>query len=149
VIISCPNCGARYRLAVTTVAENTRMRCAKCDHRWLIEPDDELPSLTPEPPPAPPPPAPTAVANASQPVSDRADPELPPDDAADTPPRSTLLRNLAAIAIGGALAIAAGTLWVARIDPAQLPVLGDQIAALAPSAPPLKLAFAARTTPLP
>ena len=150
MIISCPNCGARYRLAVTVLAENTRMRCATCVHRWIAEAEDvqavfvppapaEVPPEPPPPPPAPPPPAP--------PPAPEVPLELPPE--LEEPARSTLLRTLAAVVIGGALAVAAGAIWVARIDPQTIPMLGDDIAAMVPGPLPLKLAFTARTTPLP
>jgi predicted Zn finger-like uncharacterized protein len=148
VIISCPNCSARYRLAATSLSGNTRMRCAACSHRWLIEAEDDLPLLVPEPPadsPADPPAMAATQADEAAPVPDTPVAEPP----AASPPASTLARNLAAIAFGTALALAAGALWVARIDPAQLPVLGDQLAAIAPRPLPTEIAFTARTTALP
>jgi hypothetical protein len=42
--------------------------------------------------------------------------------------------------------IAAATLWVARIDPANLPLVGDQLAAMAPQPLPLAVSFTAKTT---
>ncbi len=138
VIISCPNCSARYRLAATVIPDNTRMRCAACDHRWTLDADDELvatvvasPLVAPQPPPEP---------VEAPPALDAADD--------DVPPPSPVLRTIAAIVIGGALMVAAGALWVARIDPNQLPVVGDEIAALAPRPLPLKISFTARTTAL-
>lgn len=127
------------------------MRCAACDHRWLIEAEDDLPELVPEPaPPAEPPAAPAPAAYLPPPAAEPPS-YLPADDhdAEPSPLASTLWRNLAAVAVGAALAIAAGALWVARIDPAELPVLGDRIAAIAPRALPTEIAFTARTTALP
>ncbi len=52
VIVTCPNCGARYRLTEAVVARGARLRCAECDHRWVPPP----PEITPDeaPPEAPP-----------------------------------------------------------------------------------------------
>jgi len=143
MIISCPNCGARYRLAASAVAAPTRMRCAACDHRWVADV-----SVTPDA--APP------IAQAVLLAVSLADASPLNTPQADVPVSdhyefrgSTLLRSLAALVIGGALAIAAIGLWVARIDPADLPVLGDQIAALAPRPLPLKVSFKAHVSQLP
>jgi predicted Zn finger-like uncharacterized protein len=146
VIISCPNCSARYRLAATVIADNTRMRCAACDHRWTLEADDEV---LPEPSAAPAAPAPEPASIAGSPVAETPKITESAEDDVDAPERSPLLRTLAAIVIGGALMIAAAGLWVARIDPENLPVLGDQLAALAPQPLPLAVTFAAKTTILP
>nr|WP_310524677.1 zinc-ribbon domain-containing protein [Polymorphobacter sp.] len=35
MIVTCPNCGARYRLSDEVVARGARLRCAACDHRWV------------------------------------------------------------------------------------------------------------------
>lgn len=146
VIISCPNCSARYRLAATVIADNTRMRCAACDHRWTVEADDEV---LPEPSPPSPPPAPEPPAVVETPVPDApAETESTADDA-DMPIASPILRTVAAVVIGGALMIAAAGLWVARIDPAQMPVIGDDLAALAPRPLPLAVTFDAKTIVLP
>jgi hypothetical protein len=121
------------------IPDNTRMRCAACDHRWTLEADDELATtvvspavIAPRPPPEPVETAPPA-------------PDVEDDDA---PPPSPVLRTIIAIVIGGALMVAAGALWVVRIDPNQLPLVGDEIAALAPRPLPLKISFTARTTAL-
>ncbi len=48
VIVTCPNCGARYRLgeaAAAAVMAGKRMKCAECSHRWQ-------PDAGPPPPPA-------------------------------------------------------------------------------------------------
>jgi hypothetical protein len=58
-------------------------------------------------------------------------------------------RNLVAAALSTALALAAAALWITRIDPAELPVLGDSIAGLAPPPLPASIAFTATTTQLP
>ena len=145
VIISCPNCSARYRIAATAIPDTGRMRCAACGHRWTLEPDDDLPGATPALPQVPPPapePAPVIVAPAP------AEAVIAEEEDAE-PASSPLLRNIVAIVIGGALAVGAAGLWVARIDPERLPVLGHSLAALAPQPLPLEVAFTARTSTLP
>ena len=77
------------------------------------------------------------------------DPRFDSDIAPDAPPRSSLLRTLAAVAIGGALAIAAAGVWLQRVDPVELPLVGGRLAALSAPALPLRLAFTARTSVLP
>lgn len=146
VIISCPNCSARYRLAATVIADNTRMRCAACDHRWTVEADD---AVLPEPsaPAAAPEPEPAAIVET--PVAEAPGLAESGLDDGDAPEHSPLLRTLAAVVVGGALMIAAAGLWVARIDPAKLPVVGNKLAALAPQPLPLAVTFTARTTILP
>lgn len=104
------------------------MRCAACEHRWLRE---AVPApLVPEPLTTP---VPIAAA--------KAEPE--------SPPPSHLLRTFVAIVVSAALAIGAGAVWVARIEPQSLPVIGGDLAALAPAALPLQLRFTAHTAPLP
>jgi predicted Zn finger-like uncharacterized protein len=159
VIISCPNCSARYRIAATAIPATGRMRCAACGHRWILDTDDDIPLEAAAPPEMPPLPEPT--------LPEPTPPELPPpeptpaievpgppepliDAVEDTEPASsTLLRSLVAIIVGGALAVGAAGLWVARIEPERLPVLGSRIAALAPQPLPLEVAFTARTSALP
>ena len=104
------------------------MRCAACDHRWVVgaaavAPVEPEPDIVPEP-----------VAEA---VADEV-----------TPRETTVMRTIVALVLGAALAIAATALWVARIDPAALPVVGDELAALSPAALPLKVTVRARTTVL-
>jgi hypothetical protein len=70
-----------------------------------------------------------------------------PED--DAEPASPWLRSLVAIVIGGALAVGAAGLWVARIDPERLPLLGGRLAALAPQPLPLEVSFTVRTSALP
>lgn len=35
MIVTCPNCQARYKLSDAVLARGTRLRCAACDHRWV------------------------------------------------------------------------------------------------------------------
>jgi predicted Zn finger-like uncharacterized protein len=146
VIISCPNCSARYRLAATVIPDNARMRCAACDHHWTVEAEDEVLPVPSPPVAAPESEPPAIVEKVAAEAPDHAESALD-DDAA--PEHSPLLRTIAAVVVGGALMIAAAGLWVARIDPAQLPVIGDQLAALAPRPLPLAVTFTAKITVLP
>lgn len=144
MIIPCPNCSARYRIAATAIPDTGRMRCAGCGHRWTLEPDDDVPVAAPAPPELPPPPAPAPVTAPPQPPEAViAEPEN------DGDPPSPWLRSLVAIVVGGALAVGAVGLWVARIDPERVPVLGGRLAALAPQPLPLDVVFTARTSVLP
>ena len=126
--ITCPNCGARYRLADAAVTENTRMRCAACNHRWVVGAAVDAP-VEPEPEIVP------------EPVA-----EAVADDVA--PRETTVMRTIVALVLGAALAIAATALWLARIDPAAFPVVGDDLVALSPVALPLTVTVRARTTML-
>jgi predicted Zn finger-like uncharacterized protein len=47
VIVSCPNCAARYKLSEAVLARGARLKCAACDHRWV----PEAPVAVPAPPP--------------------------------------------------------------------------------------------------
>jgi predicted Zn finger-like uncharacterized protein len=145
VIISCPNCSARYRIAATAIPETGRMRCAACGHRWTIDSDDDLPVEAPPPPEVPPPPPePAPVIEAPAPPE-----AVIAEPLDDVDPPSPWLRSLIAVVVGGALAVGAAGLWVARIDPERLPVLGNRLAALSPQPLPLKVEFTARTSVLP
>jgi predicted Zn finger-like uncharacterized protein len=147
MIIACPNCGARYRLAATALTQPSRMRCAACGHRWMVDAGDEIPVVVaPQPVAEPAAGAPSATIDEAT-TDEATTDETPPDEAPSA--GSGIARTLVAITLGGALAIAAGALWVARIDPADLPVLGEQISALAPRPLPLQLRFRAHTTQLP
>jgi predicted Zn finger-like uncharacterized protein len=56
VIVTCPQCAARYRLSDAVLARRGRLRCAACEHRWVPEAADvpREPAVAPveaEPPP--------------------------------------------------------------------------------------------------
>jgi predicted Zn finger-like uncharacterized protein len=46
VIVSCPNCDARYKLPDAVLARGGRLKCAACAHRWV----PVLPAPAPRPP---------------------------------------------------------------------------------------------------
>jgi predicted Zn finger-like uncharacterized protein len=168
VIVSCPNCDARYKLSDAVVARGARLKCAACDHRWV-------PSA-PAPPPLPPPPAraPTtgagetaASGTSHEPIDARwgdavapsaaaMAPDLPPapadagDDAAqpDGAHEPALLRTIVAVVAGLALSIIAAGLWVGRIDLSNTPYVGTALARLS-SPEPLAYSVTGTTTVLP
>jgi predicted Zn finger-like uncharacterized protein len=172
VIVTCPNCAARYRLSDEVLAKKARLRCAACDHRWI-------PGATPEP--APPPPKPRGpVTEADEEAAflavqeqirarwhDATTPVVPAaappetdessifDDFNDTPeddpePRqsSKLLRTIVAAIAGTALAIAAAGLWIGRADLSALPFVGSALEGLAPASP-VTITITGTTTKLP
>ncbi len=143
MIVTCPNCGARYRLQAAP-APGARMRCAECDHRWIAE-DDAEPVTAAAPDRAPP--AETPPASAAPPAEPASPPpavEPRPDyAAADTPeappepPRPRPLATLAAVIVGAGLLLVAAGLWLGDRAPgmlAQLPGIGEAFAR-APAAP--------------
>jgi hypothetical protein len=125
------------------------MRCAACGHRWTLDYDDDLVLEVPAPPEAPaPPPVSTPPPPPETPPEANTTIESPvPEDARDS--GAPWLRTLVAVVVGGALAVGAAGLWVARIDPERLPVLGDDLARLAPQPLPLEITFTARVSALP
>lgn len=178
MIVSCPNCDARYKLPDAVLARGGRLKCAACAHRWVpvlpaprppvTEADEEAAfaavqeqisarwadAAAPVAAPMVLPsdaggPGETARAQAvAAPVADDDDAPEIPDDPADAAPRPALLRTLVAGLAGLALSIAAAGLWVGRIDVAAVPWLGPVLARLAPPAP-LEISVNATTTSLP
>ncbi|MBC7520860.1 MAG: zinc-ribbon domain-containing protein [Sandarakinorhabdus sp.] len=58
VIVTCPQCAARYRLSDEVLARRGRLRCAACQHRWVPEaayspPEPVDAAVEAEPPPQP------------------------------------------------------------------------------------------------
>ena len=162
VIVTCPNCGARYRLSEAVVARRARLKCAACAHRWV--PDEaveaaEASETDPSParqapaaptPPDKPPAAPPEAGLDPAPVPDEPAPVT--DDTAandDDAPRSHPVRNAIAVVLALALAAAAAGLWVGRVDPRQVPVIGEQLARLVPTGQPLQVTVAGTVTELP
>lgn len=60
MIIICPNCSKRYKIADESLGGGRKVRCANCQHRWYAEPpkdddsDAEQPAAPSETPPAAP-----------------------------------------------------------------------------------------------
>ena len=155
--VTCPNCGARYRLK-HVAAPGKRMRCAECDYRWA--PVAEMPGehqafgsasgIVPS----------EGVSAAAAPAADGlwadAAPAPPSTDetvttADDEPePRPRLLRTLAAIVLGLALFVVAAGLWIGdRAAPllGSLPIVGDMVTR--PAVSPLTVVLRGTTTRLP
>ena len=102
MIVTCPECTARYRLADDAVPpEGRAMRCAACKHRWYaMAPLDEAP---------PPTPTPEQAARAPDP-----EPDAAPDD------RHATRKTVAAMVVAAALTTGAALLWVPDLPPLNL-----------------------------
>ncbi len=104
MILICPNCGKRYRLAPGSLGVAGRMvRCHGCGHVWRAMPEATLPpgALPPEAPPTP--------ETAS--IEDARPPPVPPQP--PPPPRSRL-PGLVAWLIVVLLVTVIGGLWLGR-----------------------------------
>lgn len=164
MIVTCPNCGASYRIAEALVAGGARMRCAACDHRWAVAV-------------APPPRVTEADEDAAfaevqaavqarrsdgawpvgAPVVDSGagetaagEPEAGTGVTAEVaataaPPR--ILRTVIAMITGVALAIVAAGLWIGRADLAALPIVGPALGRF-DTASPLRVSAAGVVTEL-
>ena len=154
MIVTCPNCAARYRLPDEVLAKKGRLRCAACDHRWVPEME-----VAPEPPKrgavteadeeaaflavqeqirarwhdeASPTPVPPPKSTEASIFDEPADDETKPQTESDSP---RVLRTIVALIAGIALSIAAAGLWIGREDLAVLPVIGQALQNLAPASP--------------
>ena len=166
MIVSCPECGAKYRLADDAIpAEGRAMRCASCKHRWFeLGPEPEAVVappfvLTPEPVEDTSSRADaifgqdSTATPAAPRIDDRPPEAMPVVDADDDPPRGhPVLKTLFALLLGAGFSAAAAAMWV----PAdQLPVLDlSRVPWLAavidpPKAPPSPLRLSFRTDPQP
>lgn len=99
MILICPNCAKRYRLAPGSLGAAGRMvRCQGCGHVWRAMPEATLPpgALPPEPPP----------------TEDALPPVMPPR--APAPPPPSRLAGLAAWSVVVLLLAIIGGLWVGR-----------------------------------
>ena len=91
MIVSCPNCDARYKLPDAMLARGARLKCAACEHRWV----PDVPVAAPAPlMPSPRPPMTEADEEAAfvavqEQISARwadAATKVPPVTAAEVPP---------------------------------------------------------------
>ncbi len=156
MIITCPNCAARYRIDVAVVERRSRLKCAACGHRWVpAEPVDEDEAVAAVQASV------RAAAQPAEPAAAVAD-EPAPDDVATLPPRQRgLWKWLVAVPLGAALSIAAAGLWAPRLAPAAGlvsiehvpcvgPALANALAGVLPApAPPLAVTMVAQVSPLP
>ena len=166
MIVSCPECGARYRLADDAIpAEGRAMRCASCKHRWF--------ELGPEPEPdiAPPPAAeiPTRRADVpSEPAVDVPEQDETPatlgdapatsvdaDDAEDEAPARghPVLKSVLAVVLGLGFSAAAAAMWVPAdalptLDLGEVPWLADLADPPRTPPSPLTLEFSADPQPV-
>ena len=169
VIVTCPNCAARYRLSDEVLAKKARLRCAACDHRFTPEAPAEPPAQKPRGPvteadeeaaflavqeqirarwhDAATPVQPIAAAPPETENSIFDEPDESPETAADQSAAPKLLRSIIAAIAGVALAIAAAGLWVGRQDLSGLPVIGRALEGLPPPSP-VKITVTGTTTPL-
>lgn len=159
MIVTCPNCGARYRLSPEVVARRARLKCAACDHRWVPEVAAETAEIMPatlppevaqpecdapqRPIPLPSPPEPVEATEAAGQPDTAVTADTDSDDPEDEEPRSRPVRTLVAVILGLALAVTAAGLWIGRIDApgnlGRIPVVGETLASLAPTGPALKI----------
>jgi predicted Zn finger-like uncharacterized protein len=133
MILTCPACAARYRLADDAIPPEGRIvRCASCQHSWHEKP-------------APPAPAPAPAAITPQVTkigpgfTTRPDPE-PEVEIDDEPVRTSWLWTVAAVLTGVVLMILAAAVWapdISRYGGGDLPVVGKLIAT--PEPPPTQL----------
>ena len=178
MIVSCPNCAARYKLPDAVLARGGRLKCAACAHRWVpaipaapalqpavTEADEEAafaavqeqisarwadPAIAPRDPALAAPFAAREDAAPDREADDRSadDTDDADDEETDDTPRPAMLRSLVAVLAGLALSIAAAGGWVGNVDVASVPWLGSTLARLAPPAP-LDISVTATTTKLP
>lgn len=99
MILICPNCAKRYRLAPGSLGAAGRMvRCQGCGHVWRAMPEATLPPGALPPEPAPP--------------EEALPPPVPPR--APAPPPPSRLGGLAAWSVVVLLLAVIGALWVGR-----------------------------------
>jgi predicted Zn finger-like uncharacterized protein len=130
MILTCPECGARYRLADNAIPPAGRaVRCASCQHSWF-----EAAPAPPELPAAPSePPAPVIAPTVTAPIPRPAPPPEPVPEAAE-PRSSHWLWTLAAIVAGLVLTVLAASVWRTDLEAlgVPLPMTGKAVATPSP-----------------
>ncbi len=110
--VLCPACDVQYDVPDRLIGAGRRLRCARCDHDWMVRPPVSL-----EPPEAASPelvPAPEAAPEVG---SVAAEPAAPPRPArASRAPVGGLRLWLAWVASVGAVALALAGLWLFRAE---------------------------------
>ena len=171
MIVSCPECGARYRLADTAIpADGRAMRCASCKHRWFelgpepVEiiklrdiadrpPQSEAPIFPPDPSPE----APTlgfdAPAGEAQAASRNID-YLTDDERDEPQPGHPVLKTVLALILGLGFSAAAAAMWVpdlptVSVDLSRLPWLERIVAPPAVRRNPVTVRFSVDPQPVP
>ena len=127
MIVSCPECHARYRLADDAIpAEGRAMRCASCNHRWFAAgPDAPIEQPLVEPP--------------------------APDDEPEPRPERTVLKTLFALTLSAAFTTGAILIQSPRLPPLDLtrvPWLARLIDPPTPPPSPLKASFTVARDPV-
>ena len=87
MLISCPNCTARFKIKSELLGDQGRnVKCAKCDHRWFATPDALIPeTIAAQPRPAPSPVQPSPAPASPPPAPPAPPPPAPPPPAAPPP----------------------------------------------------------------
>ena len=159
MIVICPNCGTRYKMPDDMVLAGKRMRCAECEHRWTLpapEEDEELAAAQAELRASPVGPgdasateadvdavaAPDAGADAQVAAESDAQPE---EDEEEAPARNWLAWGVALV-VAAAFGLLAGGVWMERLDPARVPLIGGALAGLQPAPSALAIKAEARLT---
>jgi predicted Zn finger-like uncharacterized protein len=86
MIVSCPSCGARYRLSDEAASRPRTLRCAECRHEWSPDPSTGRPSAAPFVPRPAPRPLPVPPPAKPAPAPPPAEPPPPPPQAAPPAP---------------------------------------------------------------
>jgi predicted Zn finger-like uncharacterized protein len=91
MILGCPNCGARFRVASQALGAGRRVRCSRCRHQWQATVNDLAPEPAPVAAARPAPRAPAPAAPKKKPVpkvkpAPPPPPPRPPPVAAPEPP---------------------------------------------------------------
>ena len=155
MILECPACGARYRVADDAIPPaGKNVRCAKCQHGWWqAGAAAEVAPETARAVPASPPPAPPVKAGGEQVGGGleaiAAEPELTDPLPADDPPAPAhWLWTVFAVMVGLGLSAAAFLIQNPALPPLDLtriPYVGDALDALVypPAPPPVPLRLTA------
>jgi predicted Zn finger-like uncharacterized protein len=109
--VLCPACDAQYDVPDRLIGSGRRLRCARCDHDWMVRPTTPAP-VAPEPDAAPGPALPAAE------VAELAPQRLAPRPpaAGSRAPVGALGLWLAWLASVGAVLLAVVGLWLFRAE---------------------------------
>ncbi|TRW17572.1 zinc-ribbon domain-containing protein [Glacieibacterium frigidum] len=145
MIVSCPECGARYRLADDAIpVEGRAMRCAACKHRWYEMGPDPVAAAPSEPVPEP------AAEPVLTPEQAAWSPDPEPDDE-PAPERHVVLKTVVALLLSAAFTAGAALLWVPDLPPLDLsrvPWLERVVAPPAKPKSPLGIVFEVEPQPV-
>ena len=154
MIVSCPECGARYKLPPQAIpSEGRAMRCASCKHRWFeLGAEEAVVPVAPIPAPemfaTMPMRTPEALADDLSPHAMQA--EIAGADEPD-PPTGGVLKTLLALLLSAALFAGAAAMWLPDLPPLDLsrvPWLDALFHPPAPARTPLTVRFTVERQPL-